>query len=112
MADKFSPALQAELDYRLDLMAETAEVDGAAFVRDDAAIETAFSDMEGAGITEFTAEMRAWYIAKGVFTVMSEDEIKNTSVMGRNRRVWDFKIKGVAYKFRQHVPGYFTEGEN
>lgn len=97
----FSRSLAEEMDYRLDLMEQSALDEGEEFKRDDAAVYLAISDMErsDAGLGKWKRELLRWQIERGVYVEMSEDEIRRTQVT--RGKPWAFVLDGKKYRFER-----------
>lgn len=97
----FTASLAEEINYRLDLMEESAESEGEPFERNDAAVYQAISDMEmsDAGLGRWRRELLRWQIERGVYVEMSEDEIARTQVS--RGKPWAFVLDGRKYRFER-----------
>lgn len=101
----FSTALQQELDYRVDLMADAAKEEGEPFERGLLAFYQATLDIETSDYwKEFGREIRDWQIKLGVYVEMTLVDITNTTVS--RGKPWDFKRGSVAYRFAGHPAGF------
>lgn len=102
----FSSNLQAELTYRFELMQQTAEDEGeAAPVWDDTTVYLLTQDLEGTPLfDDFKVEIMDWWIAKGVYRYITEEEYKATTVMGSLPKAKYFpKHRGQRTTFVKHL---------
>jgi hypothetical protein len=104
-AHPFSPALEAEIAYRLDLLIDAAAEDGDPEpVRDDATLYALFHDLETSPFwREFQREVMDWYLARGVYRVVTPAEIAATTVShGSKARLFP-RHRGQRVTFERHL---------
>lgn len=105
--ERFTPSLREEIEYLLDLH-DPEEWKG---VSDDSRLHDVLMHIEGnlgnsAEDKRWLRELRLWWIEKGVYREVTQEELDRTVILGRSRPTPDFRLDGKMYTFERHPKGF------
>ena len=105
---QFSRELQIEIQTRFDAMMDSFEDgtgDDTMPVLDEATVYLITQDMESSYFFDsFKDEVMEWWIAKGVYRYMTDEEYQNTTILGcRPKSDYFPKFKGRRVEFVKHL---------